>query len=234
MRSEHPSSESQNVIQRGRVLGGLQPTRAFGDARYKWPLGVQERLYSYFHPGSGRRPPPNYLTPPYVTAEPVVTTTSIPPPSAPTCRPSPNENGQAQAFVVIATDGLWDRLGNAEVVGLVGTWLEGRKGVVPRRDVVSRVSEIKEAHHSPHTPERESSGRGDDFVFEDENAGTHLIRNAFGGAARHQVSALLSIPAPHARRYRDDVTVTVVMVGEGKPGRPEGVRKVPTRSVAKL
>ena len=42
MRSEHPASEAEDVILRGRVLGGLEPTRAFGDARYKWPREVQE------------------------------------------------------------------------------------------------------------------------------------------------------------------------------------------------
>ncbi len=39
IRSEHPA---EDVIQRGRILGGLEPSRAFGDARYKWPLEVQE------------------------------------------------------------------------------------------------------------------------------------------------------------------------------------------------
>jgi len=42
MRSEHPADESDFVIQNGRVLGGLEPTRAFGDARYKWPNTVQD------------------------------------------------------------------------------------------------------------------------------------------------------------------------------------------------
>lgn len=42
MQSEHPADEANTVISRGRVLGGLEPTRAFGDARYKWPRDVQE------------------------------------------------------------------------------------------------------------------------------------------------------------------------------------------------
>lgn len=41
MKSEHPPDEAEDVIQRGRVLGGLEPSRAFGDARYKWPAEVQ-------------------------------------------------------------------------------------------------------------------------------------------------------------------------------------------------
>jgi len=42
MRSEHPKDEEDFVIREGRVLGGLEPSRAFGDARYKWPRIVQE------------------------------------------------------------------------------------------------------------------------------------------------------------------------------------------------
>ncbi|KAH8118648.1 phosphatase 2C-like domain-containing protein [Phellopilus nigrolimitatus] len=42
MQSEHPQEEASTVIQRGRVLGGLEPSRAFGDARYKWPFKVQQ------------------------------------------------------------------------------------------------------------------------------------------------------------------------------------------------
>ena len=41
MQSEHPEDEAAHVIQRGRVLGGLEPSRAFGDARYKWPAELQ-------------------------------------------------------------------------------------------------------------------------------------------------------------------------------------------------
>lgn len=42
MRSEHPEDERDDVIRNGRVLGGLEPTRAFGDARYKWSAELQE------------------------------------------------------------------------------------------------------------------------------------------------------------------------------------------------
>lgn len=42
MQSEHPPDEANTVIMRGRVLGGLEPTRAFGDARYKWSREIQE------------------------------------------------------------------------------------------------------------------------------------------------------------------------------------------------
>lgn len=41
MQSEHPADEANTVIMRGRVLGGLEPSRAFGDARYKWSREAQ-------------------------------------------------------------------------------------------------------------------------------------------------------------------------------------------------
>lgn len=40
LQGEHPGEE---VVRRGRVLGGLEPSRAFGDARYKWTREVQEQ-----------------------------------------------------------------------------------------------------------------------------------------------------------------------------------------------
>jgi len=72
---EHPNEDG--VILRNRVLGGLMPTRAFGrhydthidhqgDARYKWPREVQDKLAA-----AGllrKKTPTNLKTPPYVTA----------------------------------------------------------------------------------------------------------------------------------------------------------------------
>ncbi len=42
MQAEHPKDEADTVIRNGRVLGGLEPTRAFGDARYKWTREVHD------------------------------------------------------------------------------------------------------------------------------------------------------------------------------------------------
>jgi pyruvate dehydrogenase phosphatase len=51
IQSEHPADEAHTVIKNGRVLGGLEPSRAFGDARYKWTREVQEMsVFSYFFP----------------------------------------------------------------------------------------------------------------------------------------------------------------------------------------
>ena len=56
----------------------------------------------------------------------------------------------------------------------------------------------------------------DSWAFADENVSAHLIRNAFGGGDTLGLRKMLSIPAPYSRRYRDDITVTVVWWEDGK------------------
>lgn len=109
LRKEHPGEES-TVVRRGRVLGSLEPTRAFGDARYKWTRDIQEKIVRYFF---GRRVPQDFNSPPYVTAKPEITTCSINP-----------KNGD---FLVLGTDGLYEMLTNEEIVGLVAQWLNVKK-----------------------------------------------------------------------------------------------------------
>lgn len=114
MLSEHPASERGSVIRTGRVQGGLQPTRAFGDAVYKWTphqaaasvnsaAPAYERCSSavrrvsavYKSWGERFRPQrPNTFTPPYVTAKPEVTHRKI-----------SSINGETLRFIVMATDG---------------------------------------------------------------------------------------------------------------------------------
>lgn len=216
MRKLHPGEEG--VIRNGRVLGGLEPTRAFGDASYKWTREVSEKLKRSFF---GRTPSPNLRTPPYVTAEPVVTTTKIEP-----------EKGD---FVVMATDGLWEMLTNEEVIGLVGQWIEKqssessgnsniasswvrmfsgeKKGLPVEHD--SKESKDKGGQRQPIRQQQwgVKGGENDRFVVEDKNVATHLVRNALGGKDKDMVCALLTLPAPFSRRYRDDLTVEVIFFG---------------------
>ncbi|KAJ0311663.1 hypothetical protein Brms1b_008109 [Colletotrichum noveboracense] len=215
MRKLHPGED--RVVHNGRVLGGLEPTRAFGDASYKWSRDITNRLRESFF---ARSASPLLKTPPYVTAEPVVTTTKIEP-----------ENGD---FVVMATDGLWEMLTNEEVVGLVGKWIESQasgsgsqfdsawskifgskqsglpveqakdKGVDGQKTPIR----LQQWGISPDAPER--------FVVKDKNVATHLVRNALGGKNEEQVCALLTLPSPFSRRYRDDLTVQVIFFGHGE------------------
>lgn len=203
MRKLHPGEE--HVVRNGRVLGGLEPTRAFGDASYKWSREVSERLRRSFF---GKTPSALLKTPPYVTAEPVVTTTKIEP-----------EKGD---FLVLATDGLWEMLTNEEVVGLVGKWLESQAATESKSQLGSMWSNIFGSQRSglpvegtqaaatqdgQKSPTRilqwgVSPDGKDRFVVKDKNAATHLIRNALGGRNEEQVSALLTLPSPFSRRYR--------------------------------
>ena len=204
MRKLHPGED--RVIANGRVLGGLEPTRAFGDATYKWSRDISLRLREAFF---GRMPSPLLKTPPYVTAEPVVTTTKIQP-----------ENGD---FLVMATDGLWEMLSNEEVVGLVGKWLEvqasgagssssfdstwarifgSKQGQLPIEQ--ANVNGATGGQKAPIRLQQWgiSPDDKDRFVVEDKNVATHLVRNALGGKKSEQVCALLTLPAPFSRRYR--------------------------------
>ena len=227
MRSEHPGEDG--VIRNGRVLGGLQPTRAFGDSFYKWSHDIQVKIKtSYF----GRTPTPLLKSPPYVTAEPIVTTTKVDP-----------SRGD---FVVLATDGLWEMLTNEEVVGLVGQWIENEKpasgggsswpsmswfsGSKPSLNVENhpppRVSADSDAEgqRAPHRQlQWDLKGADARFVVEDKNVATHLVRNALGGKDQDMLCALLTLPSPYSRRYRDDLTVQVVFFGD-HPGQGDVTR----------
>ncbi|KAG6336594.1 hypothetical protein ID866_2503 [Astraeus odoratus] len=226
VQSEHPPDEADNVIVRGRVLGGLEPTRAFGDARYKWSREVQDILSTAFLIGNNQplRPPPsNFKTPPYVTATPVVThcdlafgnTTNG---SAPFKQS--NSNSKSLRFLVLATDGLWDKLTSEEAVALVGGALQGFKGVVPKTKLSTLVPTSQgtmltvegkdKRNHKDSDKEHDGS-----WSFNDDNLSVHLIRNAFGGGDATAVRRLMSIPYPYARRYRDDTTVTVIVWEDG-------------------
>jgi pyruvate dehydrogenase phosphatase len=210
LRREHPGEE--HVTLNGRILGGLEPSRAFGDAIYKWSVATQERIKKDFF---GRSSSHLIRTPPYVTAEPVITTTKVEP--------------QKGDFVVMATDGLWEMLTNEEVVGLVGRWLEDQVSNVSvnaqkrsgssswlsgwfRNQNALPVDKSDGAAASPDEASQRAPIRqrqwgiktdlNQRFVVEDKNAATHLIRNALGGRDRDQVCALLTLPSPYSRRYR--------------------------------
>lgn len=114
-------------------------------------------------------------------------------------------------LLTIAASDLSDRLTNEEIVSLVGGHISGLRGSFTRPAVLSHLSPSSSSSSASlslaHVPRQEPTrGEGDAFVFEDANLATHLVRNALGGAKREQVAALLSIPAPLSRRYRDDVS----------------------------
>ncbi|KAG6821505.1 hypothetical protein H0H93_000013 [Arthromyces matolae] len=213
LQSEHPQDEADYVVREGRILGGLEPSRAFGDARYKWPRAIQETLSQAFLVGNGRplRPPPTlFKTPPYVIAQPVVTHRKLDFPSNPETY-SPG----APRFLVLATDGLWDELSSEDVVSLVGGHLAGLKGTISKSELPTLVPTSAGSMGIDGKKKRKEETSGS-WAFVDENFSAHLIRNAFGGGDVKHLRQLLSIPAPYSRRYRDDITVTVVWWEDGK------------------
>jgi len=104
LQKEHPNEPE--MLKEGRVLR-LAVSRAFGDSRFKWSRELQEQAQRRFFGPEIIEP---LISPPYITAEPVITTTKIVP-----------ENGD---FVIMASDGLWDNITNEQAVDLVGKWLE--------------------------------------------------------------------------------------------------------------
>jgi pyruvate dehydrogenase phosphatase len=222
IRSEHPASEAEDVISRGRILGGLEPSRAFGDARYKWPREVQEILYKAFVAGTGRpmRPTPSASkTPPYVTATPVVTHRKLSLPNPGSSKP---ESSSSLKFLILATDGLWDELSSEEVVALVGGHLSGLKGTIPKSSLQTLVPTTTGSPTVEGKERIRGSAHEGSWAFVDDNVSAHLIRNAFGGGDENELRRVLSIPAPHSRRWRDDVTVTVIWWEEAQESRTKG------------
>ena len=169
------------------------------------------RLNKAFLVGNGiqmRTPSQLLKTPPYVIATPVVTHRKMTLPSTDSTDPT-NPLKSSLKFVVLATDGLWDELSSKDVVTLVGGHLSGLKGTVSQDDLVKLVP-TAEGSMGVQGKEDRGSSRSGPWAFEDDNVSSHLIRNAFGGGDESALRRKLSIPAPHSRRYRDDVTVTVV------------------------
>jgi len=167
-------------------------------------------LYNAFIASTGKtiRPAPAGLkTPPYVIATPVVThrKLSLPEPGSPERKPS-----SSLKFLVLATDGLWDELSSEQVVALVGGYFAGLKGTVSKSSLSARVPTTS---GSPTVQGKEKVKEGaqkGSWAFVDNNVSAHLIRNALGGGDEDGLRKILSIPAPHSRRWRDDITVTVV------------------------
>ncbi|NWW79646.1 PDP2 phosphatase, partial [Climacteris rufus] len=197
LKREHPRSEEKTLFVNDRLLGILMPSRAFGDVQLKWSKELQHsvlengcdvealNIYQYV--------PPNYHTPPYLTAEPEVTYHKL---------------RSKDKFLVIASDGLWEMLSNERVVQLVAGHLTELSVQKPQLSFEKPVN-LGYMHNL--LLQRKSKG----LASLDQNIATHLIRHAIGGNERGQVdqeklAAMLALPDDLARMYRDDITVTVV------------------------
>ncbi|XP_051932054.1 pyruvate dehydrogenase [acetyl-transferring]-phosphatase 1, mitochondrial-like isoform X2 [Hippocampus zosterae] len=197
----HPPSERRTAVRHHRLLGLLLPFRAFGDVRFKWRPETLARLYET-RPDlrEGARalpPPPHYLTPPYLSAEPEVTRRRILP---------------SDKFVVLASDGLWELMHRHTAIQRLAEHL---KDLREQKPIITSAG-MTLADLRRLLLERKGRVRSDP---EDQNSATHLLRHAlgddgYGGVATSRLSKMLSLPPEVARRYRDDITITVIHLNE--------------------
>lgn len=163
----HPGEEDTLIVE-DRILGSLMPFRTFGDVDYKWEKKYLTMLVPVF---------PNYKTPPYVTAEPVL---------------SQHHVVEGDRFLIIASDGLWERMSSEEAVNIVGRVVsrscDNQKLPFVRSFLWSKI-EVSSCC--------------------DENAATSLLWHALGGS-ESSVSNLLRLNPSVSRMYRDDITIMVV------------------------
>ena len=203
----HPG-EPQLIVN-NRVLG-LPVSRAFGDLRWKWPAEAIDTACDKFYCPPKR---PHYLSPPYLHAEPDIKTVTV--------RPGD--------FVVLASDGLWDSVSHENAVACLGLWLNetNRRAAagqapldgMPGPEWADSVPiEGLSASHAQVAEAWKWALRAEDFVVEDENAATHLVRNALGGKRREQFTTIMSVLPPSTDDARDDITVQVLFFGDAVKG----------------
>jgi pyruvate dehydrogenase phosphatase len=199
----HP--EEPNLIVNNRVLG-LPVSRAFGDHRWKWPAEAIDKTSAKFYSPDKRE---HYISPPYLHAEPEITTTVI----------------QSGDFVVLACDGLWDNMSHENAVKCLGQWIdETNRRIVAKEAALNGTPgpEVTDSVPIEGIADLDTqigaawgwAARPEDFVIEDGNGATHLVRNALGGKRREQFITIMSILPPATYDARDDITVQVLFFGD--------------------
>ncbi|KAM7183010.1 Protein phosphatase 2C domain containing protein [Naviculisporaceae sp. PSN 640] len=164
--AEHPDEDIDRILQNGRVLG-LAATRTFGDAHWKWPLELQRFARKrYLSDITREHEGQVYKSPPYITAEPEVTTTIL--------------RVGKKSFMIMASDGLWDTMSSKQAVDLVLRWLEWRESGRPAKPASPPKGEKWDKFD---WRKHYSSGWKvvkETITVQDENAAVHLIHNALG------------------------------------------------------
>lgn len=201
IKGSHPTSEHNFVIKNNRLLGQLIPTRAFGDFRFKWSNQDLKNIIKILdNPYAQNLVPMNYYTPPYLLNVPDVIHHKL----------TPNDR-----FLVLASDGLWDMLSNDDAIRLVGEFIEGKETdekfrLQDRNLAIGQINDLLQ---------KRKQGLANKST--DQNAATHLIRNALGKEHR-KISEMLTITPEVVRYYRDDITVTVIFFDSRYIGEKSG------------
>lgn len=221
----HPKKEHNNIIRYHRLLGQLMPLRAFGDFGYKWPVATIRAvgLIKAFGP---HVIPPFYHTPPYLIAEPEVTTFDL----------KNLETSCHRSFLVMATDGLWEQFASSrEVTDVLWKYQMLNKPL--------NMSEESSLEHEdtidlPPRPSQSSSSSAtqeeDDLLEEEEidsNQATYLLRSSLcqitteydmhASSSLHDAKEIrrfnhnklvadLTLPQSVVRNFRDDISIIIV------------------------
>jgi pyruvate dehydrogenase phosphatase len=227
--AEHPDEPDIIDPKTGRLLG-IAITRAFGDHRWKWDNDFIKTVQAKFW---GPSPRSGSKTAPYMTAEPEVTETQV-------VRADPSTPSQRHKsdFMIMASDGLWDRISSEHAVECVQRWLEARDrgaGSVANDPHLDTTPFELPAQFSLEPGIHVDAARGEEvdwkaepqyFAIEDENAAVCLTRNALGGSRRGLFLSLISLAPPLSRNAVDDTTVMVVFFDQlGEAGQEEAGKK---------
>ncbi|WVQ76422.1 hypothetical protein IAR50_006089 [Cryptococcus sp. DSM 104548] len=149
---------------------------------------------------------------PYITANPVMAWRDMHP-----------ENGDELKFLIMATDGLFDRLTSEEVFNLLaGHHSSPKQDGVEKAFLPKIYSHYETLSAEDHPYPKEEVGNEGSWIFEDDNSATHLIKNSLGGADRELRQQLLSLRKPGVRAARDDTTVVVLWFDEKGPREERG------------
>lgn len=199
----HPGEEE--LFAYGRLLG-IMVTRGFGDHRWKWEPELVEKAYHEFVGIPGK---PNIKTPPYLTAEPVITTTKV----------------ETKDFLIMASDGLWEHISSEDAVLCISEWLK-KKTNKDRRSMGGQPwsEHGRKEYDTPANMSLELdftegypswTSKPEHFVVEDmDNAAVHLLKNILGGKRRSLFIASTMLYRPLSRNVRDDITVQVIFFGD--------------------
>lgn len=220
---EHPD-ESVIDPKTGRMLG-IAVTRAFGDHRWKWD---NEFIKAVQHKFWGTAPRPGSKSPPYMTAEPEITETEV-------VRRERGDGKGKSDFMILASDGLWDRISSEHAVECVSRYLaareRGRGSVKQDPELLANPPVFPTTFSSldPGVTVDPEQGQEVDwkatpeyFAIEDENAAVCLARNAMGGTRRGLFLGILAGPEPLSRNAMDDTTIMVVFFDKLGDGKGEG------------
>ncbi|KAJ3298754.1 Pyruvate dehyrogenase phosphatase catalytic subunit [Borealophlyctis nickersoniae] len=144
LKKEHPGEERTVAFKNRpdgpmRVIGGMMPSRAFGDAKYKWPMDVQAKTDALVQSlPAGKYPwrTPKYCkTPPYMTASPEITHHKL---------------TSDDYFLVLASDGIFDCMTSLEVVEAVAQFYDGSDAAMTSPTGRPRNDPVRDANAATH------------------------------------------------------------------------------------